>query len=197
MPQDALKTAKLKILCTPRTIFESTPLAAARALVGATLHWRDCSGIIIETEAYSERNDPACHTARSPKSRAFLETSPPGTLYVYLNYGMHWMLNFVVKSPRESGFVLIRAIHPLTGTEHMHRRRGGRLPLASTPGRLTQALGITGNDHGMDLCCTSDCALQAPTRRIQLKASPRIGISVGTELHWRFTPATPITQEAR
>lgn len=174
---------------TPRALFEQTPYRAARSMIGALLHWRGCAGLIVETEAYSEKNDPACHTARSPKSREFLRNSPPGTLYVYLNYGMHWMLNFVVKSRSESGFVLIRALHPLLGQELMVSRRQGRQPLASTPGRLTQALGISGRDHGSDLCTLVDCALVPPAQPVKTLATPRIGISVGTDLLWRFTPA--------
>jgi len=173
-----------------REFFADSPVSAAKKLAGALLLWDGTLSIIAETEAYSARGDAACHTARSPKSRAFLDASPPGTCYVYLNYGMHWMLNFVVKSRGVSGFVLIRALLPLAGTELMLRRRG-REPLCSTPGRLTQALAITGRDHGCDICATAGRGVMPRPAPVALVSGPRIGISAARELPWRFVLRDP------
>ena len=79
-----------------RGFFTRDPLTCARALVGCELLWRGCGRIIVETEAYSVRNDEACHTFSRPSSRRFVADHTPGTAYVYLNYGVHWLLNFLV-----------------------------------------------------------------------------------------------------
>ena len=84
-----------------RGFFMRDPLNCARMLVGCELLWRGCGGIIVETEAYSVRDDEACHTFSRPSSRHFVEIHPPGTAYVYLNYGVHWLLNFLVKGGAE------------------------------------------------------------------------------------------------
>ena len=85
-------------------------------------------------------------------TRKFIETNPPGTLYVYLNYGLHWLLNFLVKGKSVNGFVLIRALEPTRGCQRMAERRGGsgERTLCSGPGKLTQALAIDGAFHGRD-----------------------------------------------
>jgi len=80
-----------------RSFFERNPVMCARELIGCTLGLGSTMGIIVETEAYAAAGDPACHTMKRPSAREFVATNPPGTAYVYLNYGMHWMLNFLVK----------------------------------------------------------------------------------------------------
>jgi DNA-3-methyladenine glycosylase len=174
-----------------RDFFERAPLVCARQLIGAELIWGECSGIIVETEAYDTVGDAASHTFFRPSSRAFVERHGPGTAYVYLNYGMHWMLNVLVKGPRRQGFVLFRALEPVKGIAAMAGRRGlddGRR-LCAGPGRLTQALGIDGAWHGRDLCTDPDHAFQPRLGRPKLVADGRIGISVAAELPWRFTLA--------
>jgi len=180
----------LQLPVAGREFFTDSPVPAAKKLLGSLLLWDNTLCLIAETEAYSARGDAACHTARSPKSRAFLDSSPPGTCYVYLNYGMHWMLNFVVKSRNASGFVLIRALLPIWGKELMLQRRG-RLPLCSTPGRLTQALAITGRDHGCDICHTPGRGVLPRLVPAVIQSTPRIGISVARDLPWRFVLRDP------
>lgn len=174
-----------------RTFFERSPRQCARDLVGAELVWGECRGRVVETEAYDEVGDPACHTFFRPSARAFVARHEPGTAYVYLNYGMHWLLNVLVKGPRHRGFVLIRALEPLDGTVTMSQRRGvsDARKLCAGPGRLTQALGITGEWHGRDLCAEAEHTFLTRRGRPRVVADGRIGISVAADLPWRFTLA--------
>src|SRR6185312_9171499 len=105
------------------SFFRRDPLTCARELIGTELLWGRCSGIIVETEAYTALNDEAAHTFTRPSARAFIERNKAGAAYVYFNYGVHWMLNVLVKGTEE-GFVLIRALEPRRGVELMKRRRG-------------------------------------------------------------------------
>src|SRR6266550_1260210 len=106
-----------------RRFFRRDPLSCARELIGAELGWGECAGIIVEVEAYAALNDEAAHTFTRPTARAFIERNKPGAAYVYFNYGVHWMLNVLVKG-EENGFVLIRALEPRRGIERMKKRRG-------------------------------------------------------------------------
>jgi DNA-3-methyladenine glycosylase len=173
-----------------REFFQRDPLVCARELVGCELVWNDCGGIIVETEAYSVLNDEACHTFARPSSREFVAERPPGTAYVYLNYGVHWLLNFLVKGGAEDGFVLIRALEPTRGIEKMKRRRATHLEnLSSGPGKLTRALGIGGETHGLDFFSLKSASLHLPARPPTIHAGPRIGITKAADLPWRFVAA--------
>ena len=174
------------------SFFKRDPIRCARELIGAELIWGDCSGVIVETEAYNAINDEACHTFIRPSTRAFIERNKAGAAYVYFNYGMHWMLNVLVKGDA-NGFVLIRALEPRTGIERMKKRRklDDVKHLCSGPGKLTQALGITDRQHEMDLCADSRHCFasnaKARLRRVDVVADKRIGISRSAHLPWRFT----------
>jgi DNA-3-methyladenine glycosylase len=173
----------------PVSFFERDPLICARELIGAELIWGNCSGVLVETEAYNAIDDEACHTFMRPSTRAFIERNKAGAAYVYFNYGMHWMLNVLVKG-RENGFVLIRALEPRTGIERMKKRR--KLDevkrLCSGPGKLTQALGITDRHHEMDLCADPrHCFAQNAEATVKVVADQRIGITRSAHLPWRFT----------
>lgn len=152
--------------------------------------WGDCRGVIVETEAYDAVGDPACHTFFRPSAVAFVEREVAGTAYIYLNYGVHWLLNVLVKG-RRTGFVLIRALEPVAGLDRMAERRGrGAVKdLCSGPGKLTQAVGIGPAEHGMDLCADPAHGFHAGVGRPKLVADGRIGISRGAELPWRFSLA--------
>ena len=169
--------------------FRSDPLVCAPELVGTTLVWGRCAGIIVETEAYMAANDEAAHTFTRPSARAFIERNRPGAAYVYFNYGVHWMLNVLVKGGKADGFVLIRALQPERGIPLMRRRRGVTdvLQLCSGPGKLTQALNITGHHHQADLCSDPRHCFLARTERIEVVADERIGITRSAHLPWRFT----------
>ena len=192
-----------------RTFFQRDPLTCARELIGGELVWNDCAGIIVETEAYFALGDEAAHTFARPSARAFVEKHDAGTAYVYFNYGMYWLLNVLVKGGSADGFVLFRAIKPMRGIEAMTRRRfpnppssirrggggdkrgkeGGRAnpqSLCSGPGKLTIALGVTGADHGRDLCSEKSAGFCAPAQSVEVECDVRIGISKAAHLPWRF-----------
>ena len=174
-----------------REFFRRDPITCARGLIGCEIVWDGVGGVIVETEAYSVLNDEACHTFSRPSSREFVAEKPPGTAYVYLNYGMHWLLNFLVKGGAEDGFVLIRALEPTRGIEKMQQRRGmmDLKNLCSGPGKLTRALGMNGDFHGRDFFATDGPTLIVPTKPQEILAGPRIGITRAAELPWRFVLA--------
>lgn len=119
-----------------------------------------------------------------------MEDQQAGDAYVYLNYGVHWLFNILVKGPSGNGFVLIRALEPLEGLEAMRERRGS-FPdklLTAGPGRLTQALGISGDDHGSRFLENGAGTLEVG-KATSVISGPRIGISKATELEWRFGDA--------
>lgn len=171
------------------SFFRRDPLLCARELIGTELVWGRCSGIVVEAEAYKELNDEACHTFMRPSARAFIERNKAGAAYIYFNYGVHWMLNVLVKGV-ENGFVLIRALEPTGGVDLMRERRGisDEKRLCSGPGKLTQALAITKEHHEMDLCSDRrHCFVQRGTLAVDVVADPRIGISRAEQHPWRFT----------
>ncbi len=179
----------------PREFFRQPVIECARGLIGCRLQWGETSGLIVETEAYSAVGDEAAHTWFRPSSRLFMESHPPGTAYVYLNYGVHWLLNFLALPHPESlisegnGMVLIRALEPLTGIDLMRQRRQRQLPetLGSGPGKLTQALGITGSLHGRDATATPAMLYSRKSATPPpIIAGVRIGIARSRDLPWRF-----------
>jgi DNA-3-methyladenine glycosylase len=175
------------------TFFQRDPLTCARELIGCILIWKGCEGRIVETEAYDSLDDPACHTWTRPSSRLFVENHKAGDAYVYLNYGVHWLFNILVKGGERSGFVLFRALEPVGGVELMRERRGpvSDCQLGAGPGKLTRALGIDGSNHGTRFLATNDCGIiRGPV--VATCAGPRIGISRAADRHWRFgDPASP------
>ncbi len=172
-----------------RPFFQRDPLTCARELIGAELIWGDCSGIVVEAEAYAAIDDEAAHTFTRPSARSFIERNKAGAAYVYFSYGNHWMLNVLVKG-EANGFVLFRAIEPRRGIKLMKKRRGvdDLRQLCSGPGKLTQALGITGRHHEMDLCAEPrHCLVANAKATFDVVADKRIGISRSAHLPWRFT----------
>jgi DNA-3-methyladenine glycosylase len=167
--------------------FEQDPVTCARALIGCHFIWNGCSGRIVETEAYDSEDDPACHTWFRPSTRAFVENQSAGDAYVYMNYGVHWLFNILIKGGRRSGFVLFRALEPVSGIELMRGRRQGvkESLLGAGPGRLTRALGIDGSVHGSGFLRSAGCGI-IPGEPVETCAGPRIGISRATDLWWRF-----------
>lgn len=181
----------------PRAFFERDPVTCARELIGCTLEWEGCAGIIVETEAYAAVGDEACHTWSRPSAREFVSKHKPGAAYVYFNYGMYWMLNVLVKgTDGQEGFVLFRALEPTEGLSQMRERRAtarktgsGELPptaLCSGPGKMAQALGVTGEDHGRDFCADSAMGIYAAGSPVKVATCVRIGISRAQEFPWRF-----------
>lgn len=176
----------------PCSFFERDPLVCARELVGTELVWGKCSGIIVETEAYLTLGDEACHTFSRPSTRAFVERNHAGAVYIYFNYGVHWMLNFLVKGGERSGLILIRALEPRRGLSTMKSRRAVEdvRRLCSGPGKLAQALDITKRHHELSICADPrHCLLPRSAARMRVVTDARIGISRSKEFPWRFTLA--------
>jgi DNA-3-methyladenine glycosylase len=172
--------------------FDQDAPTVAPLLLGWEIAGIGARGRIVEVEAY-EPDDPASHAHRGQTQRNAAMFGRAGLLYVYRIYGMHWCANVVVGPPDRGSAVLIRAIEPISGEDQMSRRRGVRAPtaLGSGPGKLCQALGITGDHDGTDLLePTSPIRLHAPVDatvdRRSIVTGPRIGISKATDRPWRF-----------
>jgi DNA-3-methyladenine glycosylase len=182
-------------------VLEGDVVAAARALLGRTLvsdvDGRRTSVMLTEVEAYGGEDDPASHAVRGPTTRNRSMFGLPGTLYVYRAYGIHWCANVVTGPEGVGSAVLLRAGAPIEGAEVMRRRRGRGDHLTDGPGRLTQALGITGALDGSSL---RGGMVRLAGRRVAgtVQATPRKGITRGTERPWRFVlhPRTEVRAPA-
>lgn len=146
---------------------------------------------LTEVEAYAgDGTDPAAHSHRGPTPRAAVMFGPPGRLYVYFSYGVHWCANVVVGAAGQGSAVLLRAGDVVVGEDLAAARRpAARVPrdLARGPARLTQALAIGPDDKDADLLDpSSSVRLHRGDPPAQISAGPRVGISVATELPWRF-----------
>ena len=186
----------------PRSFYNRPTLDVARDLIGKVLvHNRRgtrTSGVIVEVEAYIGESDPACHAAPGPTNRNAPLYGPPGHAYVYLNYGIHSLVNVVTEAAQSPAAVLIRALEPLSGVDVMRRRRArmskrlaAAIPterLCSGPGNLTVAMGITLSLNRIDLCGDT-LFIEDSGRRGSgvgtLVWGPRIGINVGVDHPWR------------
>jgi len=188
----------------PRDFYARPTLEVARELLGKVLRHRSregtTAGRIVEVEAYIGEDDPACHAAPGPTARNAPLYGPPGVAYVYLNYGLHYLVNAVTEERGSPAAVLIRALEPVEGLDLMRRRRarakwrkGKPHPsdheLCRGPGNLTIALGIT--------LAQNTRALTRPPLVIEdqggavetIEWTPRIGLRVGTQHPWRCTIA--------
>jgi len=187
-----------------RAFYNRPTLDVARDLIGKVLvHVRRgvrTSGAIVEVEAYIGEDDPACHAAPGPTARNEPLYGTPGRAYVYLNYGIHCLVNVVTEREGSPAAVLIRALDPLDGIDVMRRRRARAMKgrrrvdgpadisvhdLCRGPGNLTMAMGITLAENRIDLLGNR---LFIEDRGIDARAvvwGPRIGINVGTEQPWR------------
>jgi len=170
-----------------RAFFRRSVLAVAPDLIGATLLFNGVGGRIVEVEAY-HHTDPAAHSFGGPTARNAVMFGPPGYAYVYRSYGLHWCLNFVCEPKGSASAVLIRALEPTAGLGTMRRRRRGitdiRL-LCAGPGRLCQALGVTGAHNGLPLD-KAPFELIAPASVPEVAVGPRIGITKAAEKPWRY-----------
>lgn len=184
-------------LVLPQSFYRRPTLEVARDLIGKvlvhTLRGRRVSGVIVETEAYIGETDPACHAAPGPTARNAPLYGPAGRAYVYLNYGIHNLVNAVTEADGFPAAVLIRALEPLEGIELMRRRRARPsitdADLCRGPGNLTVALGITLKLNRADLTAGALTIEGHGTAPRAVVWTPRIGIRVGTEHHWRCIAA--------
>ncbi len=156
-------------------------LAAAHDLIGWELRVHGSGGVIVETEAYLP-DDPACHAYRGRTARNATLFGPPGRLYVYRSYGIHWCVNIVCLPEGTGSGILIRALEPTFGVEAMMERRGidDIDRLCRGPGNVGKALGAGPQLSG------EPADLHPPARSRAVKAGTRVGLSVATERPWRF-----------
>jgi DNA-3-methyladenine glycosylase len=176
----------------PSDFYARPTLTVARELLGARLvrllDGIRLAGIIIETEAYIGEEDLGCHARAGRTPRTAVMYGPPGRAYVYFTYGMHWCLNAVTEAEGFPAAVLIRAIRPVEGVEIIAaRRRGGD---TRGPAKLTQALGITGAQNGLDLCSPAaglwiEAGESLPEEAVTI--GPRVGLYTVPE-PWKSKP---------
>jgi DNA-3-methyladenine glycosylase len=183
----------------PRDFYARPTLEVARALIGKVMvhdtPGGQTSGVIVETEAYIGEADPACHAAPGPTARNAPLYGPPGIAYVYLNYGVHYLVNAVTEAEGWPAAVLIRALEPHEGEPLMRRRRARgtnrgaqaftTAELCRGPGNLTRALGISLRQNLLDF---TRGPLRIEDRGLpgrDVAWTPRIGIRVGVEHEWR------------
>ncbi len=178
----------------PYDFYNRPTLMVAEELLGKVLVHRSAMGVaagmIVETEAYIGEGDPACHAASGPTPRNAPLYGPPGLAYVYLNYGLHYLVNAVTEAQGRPAAVLIRALEPLDGITLMSwRRSGGRAvphaELCRGPGNLTKALGITLAENRADLTSSRLCIEDRGLSRGGVSWGPRIGIRVAADRPWR------------
>jgi DNA-3-methyladenine glycosylase len=169
-----------------RAFFARQVLEVAPDLIGVTLLVNGVGGIIVEVEAY-HHTEPAAHSFNGPTPRNSVMFGPPGFVYVYRSYGIHWCVNFVCEKAGSASAVLIRALQPTHGIPAMRRRRGlhDEKTLCSGPGKLTEALGITREHNAMALD-TPPFALHARVGTPDIVAGIRIGLTKAVELPWRY-----------
>jgi DNA-3-methyladenine glycosylase len=169
-----------------RAFFARSVHEVAPDLIGTTLLVNGVGGIIVEVEAY-HHTDPAAHSFRGPTPRNQIMFGPPGFVYVYRIYGVHWCVNFVCEEAGSASAVLIRALEPTHGMAAMRRRRRltDERSLCSGPGKLTEALGITDKHNGLALDA-APFALHARSVKTEIVAGVRIGITKAVNLPWRY-----------
>jgi DNA-3-methyladenine glycosylase len=188
----------------PRDFYRRDSRLVAPDLLNKVLVMPDRAGRIVEVEAYAGATDPASHAYRGRTTRNATMFGPPGRLYVYFTYGMHWCANVVCGEPGVATAVLVRAVAPLVGLEAMRERRPAARrdrDLGNGPAKLCQAFGIERSFDGADLVSADhrltilDDGVPPP---LAPGCSPRVGLRVGTEALWRwYVPDDPNVSRAR
>lgn len=163
--------------------FDREVTVVARELLGASMLVDGVGGVIVETEAYHP-DDPASHAFNGPTPRNGAMFGPAAHVYVYRSYGIHWCLNVVCE---RGSAVLIRAIEPTSGIDIMRQRRGVEdiRALCSGPGKLCQAMGVTGTLNGRALAAEPFVFVASPHRG-EISIGPRIGLTKAVDTPWRF-----------
>jgi len=169
-----------------RAFFGRRVHEVAPGLIGVTLLVNGVGGVIVEVEAY-HHTEPAAHSYRGPTPRNMVMFGPPGFVYVYRSYGIHWCVNFVCEKEGSASAVLIRALQPTHGIAAMQRRRKlhDERSLCSGPGKLTEALAITHDHNGLALDAPP-FALYARSQKPDIVTGIRIGLTKAVDLPWRY-----------
>jgi DNA-3-methyladenine glycosylase len=178
----------------PRGFYTRDSVTVARELLGKLLirrlEGRELVGRVVEVEAYGDADDPASHAFMGVTGRNRLMFGVGGFAYVYFTYGKHWCFNVTTGEAGVAGAVLVRALEPLEGMEVMKKNRGRRRlrDLTSGPGKLTEALGIMGEQNGLDLTTCEGLFVCRPRgeKDFEVAVRRRVGIRVGVEKPWRF-----------
>jgi DNA-3-methyladenine glycosylase len=173
----------------PKRFFARSVHEVAPELIGATLLVDGVGGPIVEVEAY-DHEDPASHGYRGRTARNASMFGPPGHAYVYRSYGIHWCLNLVCGEEGVAEAALVRALDPTQGVDRMRERRRTNKPrlLCAGPGRLCEALAITGEHDGLPLD-RPPFELHSRTVAVEVIAAPRVGITQAAERPWRYVLA--------
>lgn len=181
----------MKIL--PRSFYARDTVKVAKDLLGKTLVRKTgnkiMSGIIMETEAYRNTDDPASHAFRGLTDRNKVMFGEVGIAYVYFTYGMHYCVNAVAKSDSfDAGAVLIRSITPKLGISEMikNRKIDSLANLTNGPAKLTQAMKITKKQYGESLTKLSSLYITNGVKPVKIKSNPRVGIKNGIDKIWNF-----------
>ncbi len=175
-------------MLTPEVLARPAP-EVAPLLLGAVLRHGGVAVELTEVEAYAGRDDPASHAHRGPTPRNEVMFGPPGHLYLYFSYGMHWAANVVCGPDQTAGGCLLRAGRVVEGVELARERRHGAVErdLARGPGRLTQALGLHLEHRGTDLFAGGEVRLEpGDGRPVEVATGPRVGVSRAADVPWRF-----------
>ncbi|MDQ2666588.1 MAG: DNA-3-methyladenine glycosylase [Gemmatimonadota bacterium] len=196
MTRDAAPTARRLRLGPPlpARFYDRPTELVARELLGAIMECTTAAGVtrarIVETEAYTGPDDPACHAAAGLTPRTEHLFGPPGRSYVYFIYGMYWCFNAVTRERGHGAAVLIRAVEPVYGKALMQRRRPRarrERDLTNGPGKLCMAMGITGEMNGMSLRQQPIVLRRGdPVRDADVVVTPRIGITHAADWPLRF-----------
>ena len=172
----------------PRSFFDRSVHAVAPELVGASFMVDGIGGVIVEVEAY-HHTDPAAHSYGGKTERNAVMFGPPGFVYVYRSYGIHWCVNVVCEAEGSASAVLIRALEPTAGLAAMRKRRGlaDVRQLCSGPGKLCQALAITRAHNGLPLDHSPfELTARPASPAMTIVRGPRIGITKAVEQPWRY-----------
>jgi len=169
-----------------RSFFARSVHEVAPDLIGATLLFNGVGGVIVGVAAY-HHTDPAARSYNGPTPRNEVMFGPPGYVYVYRSYGIHWCVNFVCEKEGSASAVLIRALEPTHGLAAMRRRRGleDARALCSGPGKLTEALGIT-REHNALALDAPPFAVHARKQTVEVVSGIRIGLTKAVDLPWRY-----------
>ena len=179
----------------PRRVLDADLLAGppeqvAPLLLGAVLRHDEVAVEVAEVEAYAGSRDPASHAFRGPTPRNEVMFGPPGHLYLYFSYGMHWAANVVCGPDGTAGGCLLRAGRIVDGLELARERRHGapERDLARGPGRLTQALGLSQEHRGTDLFAGGPVRLEGGDEvpAADVARGSRVGVSQAADVPWRF-----------
>lgn len=175
-----------------RDFFARPPVVVGPDLLGCVVVNGPVAVQLTEVEAYNGADDPGSHAFRGPTPRNEVMFGPPGHVYVYFTYGMHWCANLVCHPAGRAGAVLLRAGEVVAGVEIARGRRPAARSdreLARGPARLATALRLRREDNGADVCAPDDALhvlAGTPGQAQHIRRGPRVGLAHAADRPWRF-----------